>query len=187
LVELTVAMAIAGIMSVPLTGVIAAQLRIPLEISSELKTASKLQSSAVVLMTDAVSAQSFTAGVEPVYGTFNWIEFAGAIPVAVTSRYYWQAESIFRVFTWDGSSSDPFMVIGEIEQYNDVIFKHTPSNWDFNPDTNKWSYTSGRIAVDLDTDRQSTNDFRELLSRGIIVADFRPSLERPVLFPSPLK
>ena len=187
MVELTVAMAILGIVSVPLTGVIAAQLRIPLEISSELKTASKLQSSAVVLTTDAVSLRTFTPGEAPEYGTFDWIEFAGDNPVAVSSRYYWQEESIFRVLTWDGSVSKPFLVIGDIENYSDVVFKHTPSEWEFNPDTNSWAYTRGRIAVDLDTDRESADGIRELLSRGIMVADFRPSIERPVRFPSPLK
>ena len=50
-----------------------------------------------------------------------------------------------------------------------------------------WAYTSGRIAVDLDTKRESTNEFRELLSRGVLVADFRPSLERTAPFPSPLR
>ena len=187
LVELTVAMAIAGIMSVPLAGVIAAQLRIPLKISDEMRTASKLQSSTIVLMNDAVSSQSFTPGVEPEYGTFDWIEFAGAIPVAVSSRYYWEEESVFRVLTWDGSSSAPFLVIGGIEEYSDVVFKNTPSHWKFDPDTNNWAYNRGRIAVNLDIKRQSTKEFREFSSRGILVADFRPSFERPIPFPSPLQ
>ena len=54
------AMAIAGIMSVPLAGVIAAQLRVPLEIADENRTASRLQSSITLLTNDAVSSQSFT-------------------------------------------------------------------------------------------------------------------------------
>lgn len=187
LVELTVAMAIAGIMSVPLAGVIAAQLRVPLEISGEMKTASKLQSSTVVLMNDAVSSQSFTPGVEPEYGTFDWIEFAGAVPVAVSSRYYWEEGSVFRVLTWDGSASAPFLVIGGIDEYGDVAFEHTPSQWKFDPGTNEWTYIRGGIAVDLAIKRQSVNEDRELLNHGIVVAHFRPSFERPIPFPSPLR
>ena len=94
---------------------------------------------------------------------------------------------MFRVLTRDGSASPPFLVIAEIDQYGDVVFKHTPSAWVFDDDTNQWAYTSGRIAVDLDTKRESTNEFRELLSRGVLVADFRPSLERTAPFPSPLR
>ncbi|PKB71931.1 MAG: hypothetical protein BZY87_02890 [SAR202 cluster bacterium Io17-Chloro-G6] len=180
-------MAIAGIMSVPLSGIIAAQLRVPLKISDEVKTATKLQSSTVVLMNDAVSSRSFTPGVAPEYGTFEWIEFAGAIPVAVTSRYYWAEESVFRVLTWDGSSSAPFLLMGGIEEFGDVVFRHTPSQWKFDPNTDDWAYTRGGIAVDLDIERQSTDEVSELLSRGIVVADFRPSFERPVQFPSPLQ
>ena len=187
LVELTLAMAIAGIMSVPLAGVIAAQLRIPLEISEDVRTASKLQSSTVVLMNDAVSSRSFIPGLEPEYGTFEWIEFAGAVPVAVSSRYYWEDESVYRVLIWDGSASAPFLVINGIEEYGDVVFNHTPSQWKIDPDTKNWAYTRGRIAVDLDVRRQSVQEYRELLSRGVMVADFRPSFERPIPFPSPLQ
>ncbi len=187
MVELTVAMAIAGIMSVPLAGVIAAQLRVPLQISDELRTATKLQSSTIVLTNDAVSARSFTPGLAPEYGTFEWIEFAGANPVAVSSRYYWADDSVFRVLTWDGSSSPPNLVIGGIERYGDVVFKHTPSSWKFDPDIDDWAYTRGRIAVVLDIKRESVDEASELLSRGIVVADFRPSFERPIPFPRPLQ
>ena len=187
MIELTLAMAIAGIMSVPLAGVIAAQLRVPLEISNEVRTAGKLQSSTSMLMNDAVSSQSFTPGVEPEYGTFEWIEFAASIPVAVSSRYYWEEESVYRVFTWDGSSSPPLLVIGGIEEYSDVVFKHTPSEWKLDPDAKGWAYTRGRITVDLNIKRQSVNEARELLNRGAMVADFRPSIERPIAFPSPLR
>ncbi|NQW22732.1 MAG: hypothetical protein HQ475_04725 [SAR202 cluster bacterium] len=187
LIELTVAMAIAGVMSVPLTGIIAAQLRVPLRISNEVSTASKLQSSTIVLLNDAVSAQSFTPGESPEYGTFKWLEFAGTVPIAAQARYFWQEEAVWRVLTRQGSASPPFLVLTDIKTPTDVVFTHTPSEWVFDNDTKSWNYVRGRIAVDLDVDRESTSDFKKLLSRGVLVADFRPALERPAPFPSPLR
>ena len=39
----------------------------------------------------------------------------------------------------------------------------------------------------LDIKRESVDEASELLSRGIVVADFRPSFERPIPFPRPLQ
>ena len=124
---------------------------------------------------------------EPEYGTFDWIEFANGVPVPVSSRYYWEEQSVYRAFTWGDSSSPRKLVIGEIEQYGDVVFTYTPSEWKFDPGTSDWAYTRGRIAVGLDIKRQSTGESSELLSSGSLVADFRPSTERPIDFPSPLQ
>ena len=161
-------------------------MRIPLEISEEVNVVNKLQSSTIVITNDAVSSQTSTPGVEPEYGTFDWVEFAGARPVAVSSRYYWQKQTLFRVLTWDGSASAPHLVIEGVEQYGDIVFKHTPSNWQFHSDANDWVYTRGGIAVDLSIKKQSTGESSELLNHASVVANFRPTFERSVPFPSPL-
>lgn len=181
------ALAIAGLMSVPLTGVVATQLSTPLRIADLISTSSKLQASTIVLLNDAVSAQSFTPGEDPEYGTFRWLEFSGSIPVAVSAQYFWQEESVFRLLSRGAFSSPPFLVIGEIEKYSDVVFRHTPSVWVFDENTQKFVYTRGRIAVDLDIRRESSTGVEEILKRGFVVADFRPSFERPAPFPSPLR
>ena len=187
LVEMTLAMAIAGIMAVPLTGIVSTQLRVPLKISNEISTSSRLQSSTVFLANDAVSARSFTVGENPEYGTFNWLEFAGSIPIAVSARYYWDEEKLLRVLTRDGASSPPQLVIPGILEYDNIMLIHVSSSWTLDETTRKWVYTRGRLQVDLDTQSAEAGAFKSLLSQVTIVADFRPSFERPAPFPSPLR
>ena len=171
MVELTLALAIAGVVSVPLSGIAAAQLRIPLEISAEVATASKIQSATALLLNDAVSSRSFTPGLEPDYGTFEWIEFADDVPVAVSSRYFWQDESLFRELTWDGVSSPPHLVKDDVEEFGDVVFQHTVSGWKIDPDTANWVYTGGQITVNLDALRETAAEVSRAARRCTTAAE----------------
>ncbi len=92
LVEVTLALAIGGIISVPLAGIVGTQLRVPLRIANNIATATQIQSSTLFLVDDASTAQAFTAGTEPDYGTFTWTEYAFDPPLAIKARYYWQEQ-----------------------------------------------------------------------------------------------
>lgn len=183
IVELTLALAIAGVVSVPLTGIIASQLRTPLRVSNEINAARQLQSSTVVMMDDAVSSRSFTPGENPVYGTFSWVEFAGTTPVPVTARYYWSEGDLFRDLVRGGDVRPPFLVIKGLSDYEDLQFDYQPPKWDYDPFAKSWSYTEGRIAVDINVTREVTSEFLELVRRGALVADFRPQQELPAVLP----
>ena len=128
MVELTVALAISAIISVPLTGIIADELRIPLRVSNDVTAVRRLQTSTSILSEDATSARSFTAGVEPDYGTFSWLEFAGAGPAQVTARYYWKEDSLFRELTRNADAGQPLLIIEGIAEYSDIVFNHVPPN-----------------------------------------------------------
>ncbi len=178
-------LAIFAIISVPLTAIIADELRIPLRISNNITAARRLQSSTSILSEDATSAQSFSAGIEPDYGTFSWLELVGPAPVQLSARYYWKEGSLFRQMTRNADAGQSFQVIEGITEYSDIVFTHTPPTWTYDPVAKRWSYTNGRVAIGLDATSESTADFRELVRSGRLVADFRPQLERPEVFPDP--
>ena len=90
LVELAVVLAITSLITVPLVAIFRAQLRIPAKIASEVAASRQIQKSTLLLIEDARSAQSFTPGINPEYGTFAWNELAGPDPVPVTSLYKFQ-------------------------------------------------------------------------------------------------
>jgi len=94
MIEITVVLAITGLISVPLTAIFQSQLRIPAKIASEVKAASQIQKSTLLLIDDAQSAQSFTPGTNPVYGTFAWKELAGLDPIPVTALYKFEPGEI---------------------------------------------------------------------------------------------
>ena len=94
LVELTVVLAITGLISVPLTAIFRLQLRIPAKVAAEVSTTRQIQKATLLLIEDARSAQSFTPGINPVYGTFAWNELAGPDPIPVTSLYKFEAGKI---------------------------------------------------------------------------------------------
>ena len=185
LVELTLALAIGAIISVPLTAIIAAELRIPLRVFNDVNAASRLQSSTVILVEDATAAQSFVPGTEPDYGTFNRVEFAGSSLLAIAVRYYWKDGSMFREVSREGTAGQSFLVIDGITEYSDIVFKHTAPIWTYDPVTKVWSYAEGGISVNLDPTSETGSEFLELMRRGTVVADFRPQLERPEVFPQP--
>ena len=81
LVELTVAMAITGIVAVPLTGIMSQQLSVPGKISRQVITDQQDLKSSGIFAADGSRAQSFTPGEEPpVYGTFSLGRAGRTIP-----------------------------------------------------------------------------------------------------------
>ena len=86
LIEVTLSLAITGLVAVPLTSIISAQLRIPAKISSNVVASRQIQRTTLVLIEDAQAAESFAVGSDPDYGTFSWKELAGPAPVELTAR-----------------------------------------------------------------------------------------------------
>ena len=109
LVEITVVLAITGLISVPLTAIFRLQLRIPAKVAGEVSSTRQIQKSTLLLIEDAQSAQSFTPGVNPEYGTFAWNELAGPDPIPVTSLYKFEPGKI------EGSAGGTFTGFGLVQ------------------------------------------------------------------------
>jgi len=182
LVEVTLALAIGGIISIPLAGIVSTQLRVPLRIANQIATATQIQSSTLFLVDDASTALEFTAGTEPEYGTFTWTEYAFDPPLKITARYYWQEQKVFREQT-RGSTLPPFLIIDDVRRYSDLEFTYTPPEWTYDGAARTWSYSEGKLLVTLNTTGEATAKFEESVSTGNLVGDFRPQLERPVTQP----
>lgn len=206
LLEVTIAMAITGILLVSLASIAAGIIRIPVKTQSELSASQAIQNAVMTITEDANMAQSFTPGVEPDYGTFTWHEFSGASPVQVTARYYWDGGDV----SWENEYGEVFwrtgavyrvldrrenplipeesrrMVVDGVLQYADVVFQHTPSSWTYDPATRKWTYAEGKVAVSVKTTQEAGAEFPDTVFTAQLVADLRPQTDRPVPLPGRL-
>ena len=125
LVEVTISLVIAGIILVPLAAIISGQLRIPFKITSELGASRQIQQATLLLTEDASIAESFAAGTQPDYGTFSWTESSTGSPIAVTARYYWDDEKVYRLLTRAGEASPADVVVEPVPEFGDVTFQYS--------------------------------------------------------------
>jgi len=184
LIELTVALAITGIIAVPLTGAMSAQLSIPAKITRRVAATSEELSSTLVISEDAAVAQSFTPGTGSDYGTFAWSEFSVDTPIPTSSRYTFTGGAAFRVVERSGEVTSPQLVVGGIKNKDDITFTHILPKWDYDAITKTWSYTEGKIVISIIKTRE-TEEGEASTTQQRFVADFRPEIERPVVPPPP--
>ncbi len=191
LVELTMVLAITGLMVVPLASIFGGLLRIPQKIASEVNASRQIQKSTLLLLEDAQAAQAFEPGTDPEYGTFSWVELAGPEPVPVTSRYFFKpgageaAGLVLRELIRGAQGSAPIVVLEGIAEFNRVLFQVEEPTWNFDPVTGAWTYTEGKIVVLISRVHEAGAEFGEETLTETLTADFRPQELRPVALPPP--
>ncbi|MBI4220164.1 MAG: type II secretion system protein, partial [Chloroflexi bacterium] len=131
LIELTVVLAISAFVLTALAAVVAQEIRVPVKIQSEAEATRQVQRATLLLTEDANVAQSFTAGTSTVYGTFKWFEFSGVSPIAVSSRYFWSDQKVFREVTRGGETSAATVVLDPVATSTDVTFTYVPTAWTY--------------------------------------------------------
>ena len=197
LIELTVVLAITGLIAVPLTQIFRSQLRIPAKIAAEVNASRQIQKSTLILIEDAQAAQSFTPGDDPEYGEFAWVEVAGPQPLPVTSRYFFKEGKaevgkavepgrVFRQLTRGVQETTAIIILEGIEAYDQVVFQIDEPIWAFDSEIGekgKWTYTEGKITVSIRQVHEAGAEFGEETLEEAIVADFRPQSPRPVALP----
>jgi len=195
LIELTVAMAISGIIAAPLVAIFSAQLRIPATITVQVVASRQVQSSSLVLIKDAQAAQSFTPG-DPLqleYGTFAWTELAGE-PIPVTAKYFFrpassainsnEAGQVLRTLSRGAQRGIPIIVLDDIFAYDRIDFQVEDPLWDYDSGNNTWTYTEGKVIVTIIQVHEAIGTSRRLETVAkTLVAAFRPQIERPVAKP----
>jgi hypothetical protein len=184
LVEMSLALAITGLIAVPLATTIGVQLLNPATISREVLTKQQDLKSTLVVSDDTSVAQTFTPGLEPEYGTFRWNEFDEDRPVPTSSRYFFDKGSLFRVIKRGAEDTPPHLVATQVDRYADVTFQHIAPQWSFDSITKTWSYTEGFIDFSIIRTRK-TEQGETITVQAHLVADFRPQLTRPVVRPAP--
>ena len=207
LVEISVVLAITGLIVVPLTAIFRSQLVIPEKIAGEVVATRQIQKSTLLLIEDAQAAQEFTPGTDPEYGTFSWVELAGPEPIPVTARYFFkpgegaapgcdvnqQTEpgTVLRQLTRSGDSVPPIVILESILVFCEVEFLVEDPIWDFDSETRSWTYTEGQVTVIINRQLEAGAAAREgtLFGEQIfvqkLIADFRPQGIRPVAPPPP--
>ena len=205
LVELTIVLAVTGIITVPLVAIFALQLRIPAKVATEINAARQIQKSTVLLIEDAQAATSFVTGSNPVYGIFSWTELAGPEPIPVTVQYAFQAGKeletvatgggetivvrdpgrVVRVLTRGTEITPPFIILNGIDTYGQVLFEFEEPIWFFDPATSIWTYTEGQITVSIRQIHEAGAEFGVETIEEKFIADFRPQGVRPVAPPPP--
>ena len=204
LIELTVVIAITGLITIPLVSIFGVQLRIPAKVATEIAAARQIQKSTLLLTEDAQSATSFVTGSNPVYGVFTWTELAGPEPVPVTSRYQFEPGEELDTVIVDGEPvvlrapgrvvrvlkrgievTAPFIILEGLISYEEVLFQVEDPIWDFNSVTGTWTYTEGKIIVSIFQIHEAGAEFGIESLEEAFIADFRPQGARPVPPPPP--
>ena len=196
LVDLSVAMAITGIIATPMTLIFGAQLRIPQKITVEVAAFKQVQNSSLIFIKDAQAAQSFTPGDpdELEYGTFAWNELAGADPIPVSAKYLFRRTSaeidsgkpgrVLRELSRGSQRGIPIIVLDGIADFDRVTFQVVDPVWDYDSGNNTWNYTEGKVIVTISQIHEAIGASlgQELISETLVAA-FRPKIERPVSKP----
>ena len=183
LVELTLTLAITGLIIVPLTAIFQGQLRLPARVSDEATASRQVQAASQVLVGDAQSALSFTPGADPEYGTFYWVDQSSGEPKEVTSRYFFQGQSVFRELTRGDFETTPLRVISEVLAYDKVAFQAVDPSWAFDSETNNWVYTPGKVEVLIEQTREVGVESIFETTHNSFSAEFRPHTRRPLTAP----
>lgn len=186
LVEMSVVLAISGLLLTGMVGILFTQVRIPLKIQSDTAGSAQVRKATLLITEDANNAQSFTAGTSTVYGTFKWTELSGAASVPVSVRYLWQNQELLREVTHAGETGPPQVVMKPVATSTDVLFSHTPSGWTYSDITKTWTYTEGRITVTATSTRESAPGLGDVAITAKLIGDLRPQTDRPVPLPGRL-
>lgn len=184
LIEMTLALAVTGLIAAPLATSIGFQLQTPAKISREVVAKQQDLKSTLVIADDTSLAETFAPGLAPDYGTFSWNEFSADRPVPTSSRYFFDKGFLFRAIKRGDEGTPSYLVVTEVARYADVTFQHVAPKWSFDSTTNTWSYTEGKIEVSITRTRQTEEGEASTVNERV-VADFRPQLTRPVVRPAP--
>jgi hypothetical protein len=191
LIEVSLSLAITGLVAVPLTMIVSAQLRIPAKISSNVVASRQIQRSTLVLIEDAQASEAFVVGSDPDYGTFFWKELAGPAPVEVNARYFFAPSEgetsgqVRRLADRGGTVGAPIVILDGIFEYGDVVFEVIQPEWDYDNNAQAWTYTDGKVVVSIIQIHEAGAEFGERTLTEALTADFRPLAERPVALPPP--
>lgn len=195
LIEMSAALAVSAIILIPLTSIIAQQIRIPVRVVSEVTTKRQLQKASLVITEDASAAETFEAGTEPDYGTFIWEELSGGDPVPVTVRYFYdtiidkqskiETGILFRDVIRGGQQLPPKIWIIGIKKFDDVIFEYTAPEWAFGDVSRDWALDDGKVVVTVTQTVEAGAEFADTITTETMTAHLRPDITRPVSQPSP--
>ncbi len=128
LIEVIIGLAIAGLLIVPVAGVISLALAQTPRDNARLAVENIQELSRYWISRDANSADTYTEGVSPEYGTFTWRDFSspGAPTYEVTYYYDSLSKSLMRREERDSVVQDNSHVATDIQQATDVAFTWSP-------------------------------------------------------------
>lgn len=198
LIELTVVLAISGVVIVPLTSIFRTQLRIPQKIAAEFGVSGQLHKFSQVLSEDARVAQTFSPGDGADYGAFSWVELAGPVPIPVTARYFFLSVNpgqtqgsgggtgrVFRELSRGDQTSPPIIVMEGINQFSDLELQVEEPSWAYSLESRTWHYTQGKVTALVSLRYDAGTELRQETLTEKLVAGFRPKRARPVEMPPP--
>lgn len=198
LIELTVVLAITGVVIVPLTAIFRTQLRIPQKIAAEFGVSGQLHKFSQVLSEDARAAQAFTPGDGGDYGTFSWVELAGPVPIPIAARYFFESVNagqsqvsvegtgrVFRELSRGGQTSPPIIIIEGLDRFSDLELQVEEPFWAYSLESGAWSYAEGKVTALVSMGYDAGPDLGQEILTEKLVAEFRPQRARPVEMPPP--
>ena len=198
LIELTVVLAITGVVIVPLTSIFRTQLRIPQKIAADFGASGQLHKFSQVLSEDARAAQAFITGDGTDYGAFSWVELAGPIPIPITARYFFQSADarqtqgtgertgrVFRELSRGDQTSSPIIVMEGLNRFSDLELQVEEPVWAYSPGSGTWRYSGGKVTALVSLGYDAGPELGHEILTEKLVAEFRPKRARPVEMPPP--
>ncbi|MBI2917367.1 MAG: hypothetical protein HYY01_05160 [Chloroflexi bacterium] len=179
--EVVIALGIAGLLVATLAGTLSLTVaQVPKE-GAKTAVENRLELARYWVTRDANSAESYTVGTSPQYGTFAWRDFSGEATVNHQAIYYYDAalKVLLREEKRDGITQSTFQVAADIIQEGDVTFN--------------WSPAQQKVTVVITPTIQEAHAVGDISRTGSLVAFLRyeaegivsPPREVPVPTPPP--
>ncbi len=176
LLELVAGLAIAGLIMVPLAGIIRQFIYIPAQWSAQITVMRETRNAVRWIADDARQARSFVAtSTSPDYGTFDWTDYTQSPPSNHSVRYYFISStvtstgSLMRQEAIDDGLPQTTHVASHIGGYADVSIQET----------------GGLVVASVTSTAETMHD--TITRNAIIKAKMRPLLPTPQPTPPPVR
>ncbi|MBI2865742.1 MAG: prepilin-type N-terminal cleavage/methylation domain-containing protein [Chloroflexi bacterium] len=129
LVEVVIALAVTGLLVTTLVAALSLTLtQVPKE-GAKLSVENRIQLARYWLTRDANSAEGYTTGTSPMYGTYTWEDYTGETTVTYQAIYYYNPtlKALMRQEKMDGVVQSTVQVAADIQQESHVAFAWSPA------------------------------------------------------------
>ena len=188
LLELAVSLAILGLLTPLIAGIIFAVNFYPGRVSSDVKAQLDLQLFGRWITTDANSGTAFTTGaLSPYeYGVFSWTSYGTGTPssVQVTYGYDPDANAVYREIARDGSVDLVIDVARHVDDFGDVSFVFAAPSFASSTSTGIFEFRPGVVTVSVTSTVEKIGQPAASL-HATVVAELRGHGERAVPTPQP--
>ncbi len=184
LVELTIGLAIGGLLVTVLATVISVVVWLPGQRQDQASVVQDVQPAVQWVTSDANSASAFSIGASPDYGSFNWSDYTGDSRVDYVVTYSYRAAEgyVMRTEQQNGIIASSLAVAKNVAGEGDVAFTWDPSTYSVQLALTS-TLATGTLSQDITSTVRSTTVTASLRPRAEIIVS--PPSDIAIPTPSP--